>query len=583
MKKLHELQSLLHELNIDAFIFSTTDEYMSEYVPEAAKRLQYLTEFTGSLALCIVGQKSSAIFVDGRYTLQAKQQVDNTSFTVESFTITDIENWLKGNLAASSKVVLPEKVTSINFYNQINEICTKYKFQISTIDYHLVDEVWQNKPAICYQEIVKHKFASKSYVEKLNSMAKTLQEEKLDWFLCTDLSSIAWLLNLRGNDIEYNPFFLSVALISAKGTCKVFLDSTKLSPVIQNEMKNKVEFLPLASIESYINKLFSAKNQLLVGLPLSTPYYYLNYLKSKQVNVEIVSNICEEKKVIKDSLDIKHILKAHARDGAYLVKLFTKIYEDPNKYTELTIDDTMATIKQEDALYCGCSFASIIGVNEHGAIVHYKATPKTNKALSDTDYLLIDCGAQYQDGTTDITRTLSFKKVSKDFQKHYTLVLKGHINLANAIFPKNAKASYIDSLARHSLWQEGLDYAHGTGHGVGMYLGVHDGGVSLSANSNMVLQEGMVLSIEPGIYLTGKYGIRLENLYTIAQSKYKDFLCFQVLSMLPFDVKNIDFSLLTPNETNWLDTYHKLVLSSLKPYLDSKHNAWLHNYLKGTI
>lgn len=583
MKKLHELQTLLHKLNIDAFIFSTTDEYMSEYVPEAAKRLQYLTEFTGSLALCIVGKKNSAIFVDGRYTLQAKQQVDNTLFTIQSFTIADIEDWLTANLVTNNKIILPEKVTSINFYNQINEICIKHKFQLGTIDYHLVDEIWQNKPIILYNKIVKHNFASKSYSEKLNSIAKDLQKEKLDWFLCTDLSSIAWLLNLRGNDIEYNPFFLSVALINGKGICKVFLDSTKLSQEIQNEMKDKVEFLPLSSIDSYINKLFSVKKPLLVGLPLSTPYYYLNLLKRKQVKVKIVSNICEEKKAIKDSSDIKHILNAHARDGAYLVKLFAKIYEDPNKYSELSIDESMEVIKKEDPLYCGCSFASIIGVSEHGAIVHYKATSKTNKDLSADDYLLIDCGAQYQDGTTDITRTLSFKKVSKDFKKHYTLVLKGHISLANAIFPKNTKASYIDALARHNLWQEGLDYAHGTGHGVGMFLGVHDGGVSLSANSNMLLKQGMVLSIEPGVYFTAKYGIRLENLYTIAQSNHKDFLCFQVLSMLPFDVKNIDFSLLTTAETNWLNNYHHLVLSSLQPYLDSKHYTWLNNYLKGVV
>ncbi|UQY80638.1 Xaa-Pro dipeptidase [Candidatus Hepatincola sp. Av] len=583
MKKLHELQTLLHKLNIDAFIFSTTDEYMSEYVPEAAKRLEYLTEFTGSLALCIVGKKTSAIFVDGRYTLQAKQQVDNTLFTIKSFTIADIEDWLAVNLATNNKIILPEKVTSINFYNQINEICIKYKFQIGTIDYHLVDEIWQDKPIILYNKIVKHNFASKSYVEKLDSIAKDLQKEQLDWFLCTDLSSIAWLLNLRGNDIEYNPFFLSVALINRKGICKVFLDSTKLSQEIQNEMKDKVEFLPLSSIDSYINKLFSVNTPLLVGLPISTPYYYLNFLKGKQVKVVIVSNICEKKKAIKDSSDIKHILNAHARDGAYLVKLFAKIYEDPNKYSELNIDEAMEVIKKEDPLYCGCSFASIIGVSEHGAIVHYKATSKTNKDLSDDDYLLIDCGAQYQDGTTDITRTLSFKKVSRDFKKHYTLVLKGHISLANAIFPKNTKASYIDVLARHNLWQEGLDYAHGTGHGVGMFLGVHDGGVSLSANSNMLLKQGMVLSIEPGVYFTGKYGIRLENLYTIVQSNHKDFLCFQVLSMLPFDVKNIDFSLLTTAETNWLNNYHRLVLSSLQPYLDSKHYTWLNNYLKGVV
>lgn len=210
MKKLHELQSLLKKLNIDAFIFSTTDEYMSEYVPDSAKRLEYLTEFTGSLALCIIGKEKSAIFVDGRYTLQAKQQVDNTLFAIEAFTIKDIADWLQANLLPNSKVTLPAKVTSINFYNQINEICTKHNFQISTIDYHLVDEIWQNKPVTVYNKIVKHNFASKTYTEKLNSIAKSLQEEQLDWFLCTDLSSIAWLLNLRGNDIEYNPFFLVV-------------------------------------------------------------------------------------------------------------------------------------------------------------------------------------------------------------------------------------------------------------------------------------------------------------------------------------------------------------------------------------
>jgi Xaa-Pro aminopeptidase len=302
-------------------------------------------------------------------------------------------------------------------------------------------------------------------------------------------------------------------------------------------------------------------------------------LLQEKFKVVLTEDFCVSEKAIKNPQEINSIKQAHTRDGIYLTKLYYELYQNPAAFNEISIDTRLGQIKQQDSLYVGESFPSIVGIDSNGAIVHYRATEQTSKPLTENSYLLIDCGSQYLDGTTDITRTFSFNKAEPDFKKHYTLVLKGHINLASAVFRKGSCGSNIDVLARKSLWEHGLDYGHGTGHGIGFFLCVHEGPQSISPANNVELKAGMIVSNEPGFYLENQYGIRLENLYVIKQSIFEGFLCFETLTLAPFDVKNIDFSLMTSNEIAWLDNYHNEVYSKISPHLSEEEKNWLKNFI----
>ncbi len=578
--KVNDLQKLLSSKNLDGFIFSTTDEYLNEYVPDYNNRLQYITNFSGSFGVLVVLQNDACLFTDSRYTLAAKEQVDLAIIEVELFSEENIYNWIKNKSSGKNlNIALNSKVTSINFLKFFESLLKKIKCTAKIIDYHLVDEIWENRPEAPKASVYLHdeEYGSLNYKEKIKTISKKLQEKNIDAFLVTALDNIAWLLNIRGNDIPCNPLSLSKLIIKANGDVYWFIDEQKTKSV--KDYLSEINFYKEKDLELFLKNL----DVKIIGLSNNSPIYYLNILQEINFNVELMDDIITIEKAQKNDVEIASIKKAHMRDGAYLVKLYCDIYKNPSKYNEVSIDKKLTEIKSHDPLYLGSSFPSIVGINSNGAIVHYRANEKTSKALSNDSYLLLDCGSQYLDGTTDITRTFSFNSASEDFKKHYTLVLKGHIAVASLIFKAGTTGSAVDLLARKPLWEYGLDYGHGTGHGIGFFLCVHEGPQSISPNNNVPLKEGMIISNEPGYYVEGKYGIRLENLYAVAKSKHEGFLCFENLTFAPFDIKNINFDMLSKDETKWLENYHNEVYDKLLPLLMNDEKDWLKNFIHKTL
>lgn len=578
--KVNDLQKLLSSKNLDGFIFSTTDEYLNEYVPDYNNRLQYITNFSGSFGVLVVLQNDACLFTDSRYTLAAKEQVDLAIIEVELFSEENIYNWIKNKSSGKNlNIALNSKVTSINFLKFFESLLKKIKCTAKIIDYHLVDEIWENRPEAPKASVYLHdeEYGSLNYKEKIKTISKKLQEKNIDAFLVTALDNIAWLLNIRGNDIPCNPLSLSKLIIKANGDVYWFIDEQKTKSV--KDYLSEINFYKEKDLELFLKNL----DVKIIGLSNNSPIYYLNILQEINFNVELMDDIITIEKAQKNDVEIASIKKAHMRDGAYLVKLYCDIYKNPSKYNEVSIDKKLTEIKSHDPLYLGSSFPSIVGINSNGAIVHYRANEKTSKALSNDSYLLLDCGSQYLDGTTDITRTFSFNSASEDFKKHYTLVLKGHIAVASLIFKAGTTGSAVDLLARKPLWEYGLDYGHGTGHGIGFFLCVHEGPQSISPNNNVPLKEGMIISNEPGYYVEGKYGIRLENLYAVAKSKHEGFLCFENLTFAPFDIKNINFDMLSKDETKWLENYHNEVYAKLLPLLMNDEKDWLKNFIHKTL
>lgn len=578
--KVNDLQKLLSSKNLDGFIFSTTDEYLNEYVPDYNNRLQYITNFSGSFGVLVVLQNDACLFTDSRYTLAAKEQVDLAIIEVELFSEENIYNWIKNKSSGKNlNIALNSKVTSINFLKFFESLLKKIKCTAKIIDYHLVDEIWENRPEAPKASVYLHdeEYGSLNYKEKIKTISKKLQEKNIDAFLVTALDNIAWLLNIRGNDIPCNPLSLSKLIIKANGDVYWFIDEHKTKSV--KDYLSEINFYKEKDLELFLKNL----DVKIIGLSNNSPIYYLNILQEINFNVELMDDIITIEKAQKNDVEIASIKKAHMRDGAYLVKLYCDIYKNPSKYNEVSIDKKLTEIKSHDPLHLGSSFPSIVGINSNGAIVHYRANEKTSKALSNDSYLLLDCGSQYLDGTTDITRTFSFNSASEDFKKHYTLVLKGHIAVASLIFKAGTTGSAVDLLARKPLWEYGLDYGHGTGHGIGFFLCVHEGPQSISPNNNVPLKEGMIISNEPGYYVEGKYGIRLENLYAVAKSKHEGFLCFENLTFAPFDIKNINFDMLSKDETKWLENYHNEVYAKLLPLLMNDEKDWLKNFIHKTL
>jgi Xaa-Pro aminopeptidase len=572
--KVNELQKLLKTKNLDGFIFSTADEYLNEYVPEYNNRIKYISNFSGSFGILIVLQNSACLFTDSRYTLAAKAQV-YPNIETNLFSIENISSWLKSKLKEKANIALNSKITSISGFKTYKDLLNNLGMEANLIDYHLVDELWDNRPQKPSTPVYGHdtKYGSLDYKEKVKVIANHLKTHNLDAFLITDLSSIAWLLNIRGNDIPCNPLSLSKLIITSGGEVVWFIDTAKTINI--KDSFTNITFYAENAIESYLDNNKSLKT---FGLSNNSPIYYHNLLQ-KNFQVVAQEDFCVNEKAIKNSQEINSIKQAHIRDGVYLAKLYFELYQNPTGFNEVSIDARLSQIKQQDKLYMGESFPSIVGIDSNGAIVHYRATPETSKNLTVDSYLLIDCGSQYLDGTTDITRTFSFNSQSAEFKKHYTLVLKGHIALASAIFKKGSRGSNIDILARKPLWDAGLDYGHGTGHGVGFFLCVHEGPQSISPANTVELKAGMVVSNEPGFYLENQYGIRLENLYAIKDSSFEGFLCFETLTLAPFDVKNIDFSLLTSGEIDWLESYHREVFAKVSPYLNDLEREWLKKFI----
>ncbi len=580
-----KLTSLLNQLqlnNLDGFIFSTNDEYINEYVPNHYKRLEYLTDFTGSRGLCIILKNTAAVFVDGRYTLQAYNQINKDSFEIKDYTKKSIENWLKDNLKTNDRIGINLKTTTNLEFNFFNDIVKNKESTLVELKHNLVDDIWLDRAVKVLNpiQIYDKNLAGEDIKSKIFKIANIIKEKNLDYYFFTALDSISWILNIRGSDVPNNPYNLGSLLVHSNGNITFFCNSKKITPEIKEFLGSYVVFFEEDNLESYFLLLKDKENKK-IGIDSESPVFFSKLFVSFKYQVKILNDIVQPLKSIKNPIEINNIIQAHIKDGVALSKLLYNIHSSPLQYDEITIEKSLQEIKKNlypnDYVYD--SFDYIVGIDENGAIVHYRATEKTNKKITNNSILLLDSGSQYKQGTTDVTRTLSIENPSSEFKRNFTLVLKGLIALSNTIFPEGTTGGQLDVLARQFLWQYQLNYNHGTGHGVGNFLGVHEGPISLHSSSSVPLEAYNVLSIEPGVYFVNQYGIRLENLYYIKQHSV-GFLCFSPLTLVPFDGKNIDRSLLNDIEVGFLNNYNSLIVNSLTSFLNKEESEWLKNYIK---
>ena len=573
-RRLFALREELYRLNINGFIIPRTDEHQGEYVAPSSERLAWLTGFSGSAGFAIVLDEEAAIFIDGRYTLQAEAEVSKELFDHCSYTSQSQTNWISANLRPSMKIGYDPWLMTPGQIILYQAACNKAKAILEPVSKNLIDSIWVDRPSPPSSPIIIHdiKFAGRPSIEKRAQIADTLRKEEIDAAILTAPDSIAWLLNIRGGDVPFSPLALAFAIINSDNSVDVFVDKVKVSQKIKEHLGTNVRFHEPGAfgpaLDDFENKTIRLNTE-------TAPIYTLLRLEAAGAKVQAGVDPCQLPKAIKTSIQLEGIRDAHLRDGVSLTRFLAwlAINSPGGSLTEISAAEKLETMRLNNNLYRGLSFPTISGAGPNGAIVHYSVCPETNRRLEDGTLYLVDSGAQYLDGTTDVTRTVAIGKPSEDMINHFTLVLKGHIALATALFPEGTCGSQLDVLARHALWAEGLDYEHGTGHGVGHFLGVHEGPQRISKFPNRVaLKPGMIISNEPGYYKKGSYGIRIENLVCV---KSGPPLSFETLTLAPIDRGLINNDLLEKNEIAWLNDYHARVYDKISPLVDADTKSWL--------
>jgi len=574
------LRAELKKRGLDGFIVPRADEHQGEYVPASAARLAYLTGFTGSAGAAVVLADHAAVFVDGRYTLQVAAEVDPKLFAYLHLVEQPPHRWLAETLPAGARFGYDPWLHTPDQVEQLKQACAQAGATLVAVESNPLDAVWENRPATPLTPMVPHpdSFAGQSAAEKRALIAKELVARKSDAAFLSAPDSIGWLLNIRGNDVEFTPLPLSFALIHKDGSVDLFADGRKVPAETRAHLGADVRLHEPAALEAALKNFDGRKVRL---DPASAPSWALDRLVEGGAVIDRAADPCLLPRACKNEVELNGTRAAHLRDGVALTKFLAWLSAEAPKgtVTELSATDKLEECRRGGNLYQGPSFATIAGAGPNGAIVHYRSSPATNRPLEPGQIFLIDSGGQYLDGTTDVTRTVAVGEAGAEEKQRFTLVLKGHIALARARFPAGTSGSQLDSLARKPLWDHGLDYDHGTGHGVGSYLSVHEGPQRIAKNNNsQALLPGMMLSDEPGYYKTGAYGIRIENLIVVQDMDTKSerpVRGFEVLTLAPIDLNLVDRDLLTEDEAEWLNDYHARVREKLSPLVDPTTAAWL--------
>ena len=582
-----ELELLIYNMRqkkYDALLVPREDMFSGEEVPRSEERLKYITNFTGSAGFAIIVSNEnlkSAIFSDGRYQLQLKKQVDTKFFDVFNGGINEIGNFLKDNEKYLKIIAFdPWLLTSIK-YETLSKILKSTPLILKATKKNLIDEIWKKRPTETQKSIFQLpiKRTGENFLSKINRLKKVITNIGGDYYVLFNPAGLSWLLNIRCRDLEYTPVSRSFCIISSEGEVFIFSDNSTFEIITKNH--SKIHLLQINELTSFLKKLKN-KNFLIdpVFLPLQIKYLILNM----RLNIHTISCPIEEFKSVKNSNELNGFKVSHLKDGLAFLKLFFWLEKNLSSQhlTEITISKKLYEFRSLEETFICESFATISAFKDNGAIIHYKADKSSDKKIDKDGLYLIDSGAHYSEGTTDTTRTIKIGKVSEEMINNYTLVLKGHIAIATAIFPKNTKGREIDSLARKALWSEGKDYAHGTGHGVGCLLSVHEGPISISKHSECDIRKGMVISNEPGYYKNGEYGIRIENLEVVSKKYLKNsenFLYFENLTRVPFELELINKEILTIDEINWINLYHEKVYKELANLITSDDRELL-DYLK---
>jgi Xaa-Pro aminopeptidase len=586
-QRLRRLRAQLATLGADGFIVPHADEHQSEYLPASAERLAWLTGFTGSAGIAIVLADKAAIFVDGRYTLQARAEVDAESFGQEHVTDTPPAKWLAANLRSGTRIGYDPWLMTIADVRRYTEACKGAGAELAALAGNPLDAIWTDRPPAPLGAVALHpiKFAGEAATAKLERLRATLVEKKADAAVLTQADSIAWTFNIRGTDIAHNPAPLAFAVLRASGKPSLFIDGRKLSNSVRAELSELAELGEPETLGNALAGLGKEKASVLLDPQTTADAIRAAIAEAGGTIIEAQDPVILPK-ARKNEVELAGARTAHIRDGAAMVRFLAWLDGvPPGTIDEIEAAQKLRELRAETAVRDGSeladlSFDTISGAGPNGAIVHYRVTPTTARKLENDSLYLVDSGAQYRDGTTDITRTVAIGIPTAEMRARFTHVLKGHIAIATARFPVGVSGAQLDALARTALWQAGLDYDHGTGHGVGSYLSVHEGPAGISKRGSAALEPGMIISNEPGYYKTGAYGIRIENLVVVSPPAAlpggdRDMLGFETLTLCPIDRRLIDRDLLSPGEIAWIDAYHAKLLPAVSHLLDSDEIAWL--------
>jgi len=576
------LRDGMNRLGIDAFLVPHADEFQNEYLPDYTDRLAWLTGFTGSAGAAVVLKHSAAIFVDGRYTLQVRTQTDATLFEPHHLIEDPPEAWLGRTLKPGQVLGYDAWLLTPAQVERFKSAAEKAGAEIRAVDWNPLDAAWAGRPAAPLGPVLPQPldFAGKNSTEKRREIAEALVRDKRDAVVITAADSLAWLLNIRGSDVAHTPLALGYAVLDSEGKLDLFTDRRKLAPGLEAHLGNQVS---VRAPDEFAGALDALEGKSVQVDPNSGPSWIFERLTAAKAKPVSAADPVTLPKALKNPVELAGMRSAHRRDGAAMTRFLHWLDGAAAAGTlrEIAASDRLEAFRAEGEHFRDLSFPSISGAGPNGAIVHYRASAESERALEPNSLYLIDSGAQYLDGTTDITRTVALGTPTPEMKDRYTRVLKGHIALARAVFPKGTNGSQLDVLARHALWQVGLDYDHGTGHGVGCYLSVHEGphGIAKVPRPQALLP-GMVISNEPGYYKTGGYGIRIENLVVVTPVEIagaeRDIFGFETLTLCPIDKRPIDASLLDAGEIAWLDAYHAQVRAAILPQLDdSAARVWL--------
>lgn len=581
-QRLESLREVMRREHLSAFIFPSTDAHQSEYVADHWQGRTWISGFNGSAGTAVVTMKSAALWTDSRYFLAAEEQLKGTEFQLMKQKIEGtptISEWLAQELQGeNAEVGLDGMVNS--YHETMGLIADLRKSGGITVrtNFDPLGLIWTDRPAIPANpvEIQPMEFAGESVASKISRIRTALRQRHADGMLISALDDIAWTLNLRGTDVHCVPVFVSYLLISSQQV-SLYVDSAKINDEVKAYLtENGISLYPYNKVAEGLER-YSEYNILLDGD--ETSCFLWKTVKCQEIIAG--KSPIPAMKAQKNDREIAGFRQAMLRDGVAMVKFlrWLKPAVEAGGQTEISIDRKLTSLRAEQHLFRDISFDTIAGYQAHGAIVHYEATPETDVALKPEGLILIDSGAQYQDGTTDITRTIALGPVTEEMKHVYTLVLKGHIQLELAKFPDGASGTQLDALARECMWREGYNYLHGTGHGVGSYLSVHEGPHQIRMEWKPTpLRAGMTVTDEPGLYLSGKFGVRIENTLLIKDyqtTEFGKFLQMESLTLCPIDLTPVDFSMLQPEEIEWLDTYHRDVFEKLSPYLEGEDLEWL--------
>ena len=577
------LRAELKRRGLDGFLVPHADRHQSEYLPGSEERLAWLTGFTGSAGNALILADRAVLFTDGRYTLQAREQTDPNVFSIEHMVEKPLAEWLEANLPAGTKLGYDPWLHTAENAEKLGKACTAAGATLVAVEPSPIDAIWKDRPDPPLGAVMLHdaRYAGEDAASKLMRIREELRKLRAEVLVISDPPALAWAFNIRGADVAHVPVALGFAIVPGEGRPALYLDGRKLNNETRHALEQIADMREPAAFVSDLGAHAAGKSRVRLDQATAADALVRIVMQNGGVPLRGPDPIAGMK-ALKNPTEIAGAKAAHLRDGAALAKFLAWFAREApsGQLTEIDAVQALESFRRESGLLKDVSFSTIAGSGPNGAVVHYRVTRKTNRGIAPGDLFLIDSGGQYQDGTTDVTRTVIVGEPTAEMRDRFTRVLKGHIAIARAVFPEGTTGAQLDTLARRDLWAAGLDFDHGTGHGVGSYLSVHEGPARIAKLGTAALKRGMILSNEPGYYKTGAYGIRIENLVLVVaapvvEGAEKKLNAFETLTLAPIDRRLIEQKLLTREETAWVDGYHGSVRAALTPLLDPPSKAWL--------